>query len=517
MAAPGGQCYVDGDTSPLNAVARALLQVQHLFGVVPSIRSKGAAARKVLQKLFHLRRESEAQGGSKSSSNLQGGQSGDGATYGAIDTLVILDREVDLISPLVTPLTYEGLIDEIVTIENGRIKLDASVMGDESDDQLPLKMPTIPGMAMPDVPAAEPAAALKRAPGEKVALSLNNSDVIFSEIRDLSIERIGAFLQERAIRIRKSYAKFRDNKDASISEIHDFVKKIPSLTKEYKALNQHINIAELLKQTTDSRGFREQWQGERGMLEGEAYLDQIEDMICADVDRALFYKTLRLLCIQSLTSGGIRSNRYDSIKRLLVQTYGFEQLFTVSNLERAGLLKRKDLVLVETTSVWQSLRQRLRLIDERALNMSKPDDISYVAAGYAPLSVRLVQMLASSSWSAMGDIMRLLPGPLLEFTQLERPEELSEAVAREAANDKPLQALTVPAPGPELAGGGPAEGGGKRVMLLFMVGGLTFLEVAALRFLSRDPAYPYTIIMATTKLITGTSMLKSLSHDFKAP
>jgi hypothetical protein len=47
------------------------------------------------------------------------------------------------------------------------------------------------------------------------------------------------------------YTTFRDNKDASITEIHDFVKKIPKLTLEYKSLNQHINIAEMLKQRTD--------------------------------------------------------------------------------------------------------------------------------------------------------------------------------------------------------------------------------------------------------------------------
>lgn len=84
-------------------------------------------------------------------------------------------------------------------------------------------------------------------------------------------------------------------------------------------MNQHINIAELLKTTTDGRDFRELWQGERGMLEGEAYLDQVEDAICADTDRSLFYKTLRLLCLQSLTAGGIRSNRYDSLKRQIIQ------------------------------------------------------------------------------------------------------------------------------------------------------------------------------------------------------
>jgi hypothetical protein len=85
----------------------------------------------------------------------------------------------------------------------------------------------------------------------------------------------------------------------------------------------------------------------------------------------------------------IRSNRYDSIKRLIVHTYGFEQLFTINNfgiylsiylyiylsnwlyiyflslyvsislciylsmyLEKSGLLKRKDLLSVDTSNTW---------------------------------------------------------------------------------------------------------------------------------------------------------------------
>jgi hypothetical protein len=52
-----------------------------------------------------------------------------------------MDREVDLISPLVTPLTYEGLIDDTVGIENGRVRLDASVLGSsEQQDALTAKM-----------------------------------------------------------------------------------------------------------------------------------------------------------------------------------------------------------------------------------------------------------------------------------------------------------------------------------------------------------------------------------------
>ena len=40
----------------------------------------------------------------------------------------------------------------------------------------------------------------------------------------------------------------QENKEASISEIHEFVKKIPSLTLAHKILDQHINIAEKIKQ-----------------------------------------------------------------------------------------------------------------------------------------------------------------------------------------------------------------------------------------------------------------------------
>lgn len=39
------------------------------------------------------------------------------------DTLLLLDRNVDLLTPLATQLTYEGLIDEIYGITNGQSKL----------------------------------------------------------------------------------------------------------------------------------------------------------------------------------------------------------------------------------------------------------------------------------------------------------------------------------------------------------------------------------------------------------
>lgn len=493
------QCYVDGDTSSLNIVARALHRLQSTLGVIPNVKSKGAASRKVLQKLLHLRREEAAQ--------VQNLSSAIPGIRPEIHTLVVIDREVDLVSPLVTPLTYEGLVDDLIGIENGKIKVDASILGEDSATT------DASGAAGAAPPHNKKSQQLSGGGGvdsnAKVAVPLNNSDFIFAEIRDLSIERLGAFLQDKAIRIKDRYATFRDNKDASITEIHGFVKQIPQLTKEFKCLQQHINIAEHVKKTTDSRAFRDQWQGERGMLEGDTYLDQIEDMICADTDRTLFYRALRLLCLQSLTAGGIRSSRYDSMRRLFVQTYGYEHLFTLSNLERTGLLRRKDVMLVDTASTWAALRKQLRLIDERAgVSAARPDDISYVSAGYAPLSVRLVQLLANGGWRGIADVMRLLPGPLLEFSQSPGvAEELPEALARSNAE------LASAAPASDFYSAGAGQDGGKKILLVFVVGGLTFLEIAAFRFLSRDPSYPFHIVMATTKLCSGSGLLKFLTHD----
>ena len=36
-----------------------------------------------------------------------------------IDALIVLDRQIDLVTPLLTQLTYEGLIDELFGIKNG--------------------------------------------------------------------------------------------------------------------------------------------------------------------------------------------------------------------------------------------------------------------------------------------------------------------------------------------------------------------------------------------------------------
>eukprot|EP01039_Chlorochromonas_danica_P000911 gene911-993_t len=536
------ECHSTGDFSSLNTMAQALQKIQLLYGVIPNVKCKGSLSRKVVQQLFHLRKEEEEflerDHSSAQSSNIM--------RRSGIDTMILLDRDIDLVSPLVTPLTYEGLIDDTIGIEHCRIKVEAQLLGaDEPEPSLVFNAASNKLETKP----AEAKSERRLAPDEKVTVVLNSSDSIYAEIRNLSIEGIGPYMQEKAIHIRERYAAFKENKDASLAEIHAFVKKIPKLTKDFKSLNQHIHIAELLKNHTSTREFRRLWQDERGILEGENYLDELEELVYSDcVERKQFYRVLRLLSLQSLCSGGIKASKYDSLRKAIIQVYGIEHLQLFHQLERVGLIKKKEsLMVVDNTSSWQILRKQLRLIDDK-VNMVRPQDISFVAAGFAPLSARIVQMLSQAgSRQTVIDAMRsFLPGDFLEVIQhAHKPEELSDLLAKtpeatassgallsggltaslfqqvlgssSSANNANSalsldDALALSASSGVMENQSANSAENKKVMLVVILGGLSFLELSAFRFLSSEPQFPFRIVVATTKLINGSSMLRSLQQ-----
>ena len=70
-----------------------------------------------------------------------------------------------------------------------------------------------------------------------------------------------------------------------------------------------------------------------------------------------------------------------------MQTYGYEYVFTLINLEKMGLLKKAD-----GKGNFSAVRKGLRLVVDN-VNEREPEDISYVYSGYAPLTVRLIQYL----------------------------------------------------------------------------------------------------------------------------
>ena len=69
----------------------------------------------------------------------------------------------------------------------------------------------------------------------------------------------------------------------------------------------------------------------------------LEDAICQNSCLKL---VLRLVCLTSLCSNGLYSTDYERLKKMFLQTYGFEHIVTFSLLLRTGLINIKVPLLI---------------------------------------------------------------------------------------------------------------------------------------------------------------------------
>jgi vacuolar protein sorting-associated protein 33A len=273
-------------------------------------------------------------------------------------------------------------------------------------------------------------------------------------------------------------------------------------------LTNHIHLAELIKATTEEVAFREQWNTERAMIEGETCYEVLEELIYSSYPP---YKVLRLLCLQSLTSGGIKANRYDAFRQAIVQVYGYQFLPVLHDLEKLGWIKRKDTLFLDSTrSPFQSIRRNLILIHAE-VDTVEPDDVSYVSSGYAPLSVRLVQS-AMQGWGDKKDALQELfssvgSGRLLDIEQTNPPQDLAATL-----KEQPPQLVFKKESLGAYAKNKLASSGGKRkpTLVVVYVGGITYMEIAALRFLSKRDTFPFHIVIVTTQVLNASKMLQQL-------
>lgn len=435
--------YLEKDPTSLYQAAQAIMTLQSLYGMIPKISGKGLAANHVWEILSDLGRlDSEPTNNSH------------------IDHLILLDRAVDLISPVATQLTYEGLIDEIFEIKNTTAYLPAEKFVDNENDE--------PSDLMSD----------------KKQVILNSGDELFAEIRDKNFKGVGAALRKKA-KVISSQFEEKPGIGVSVEKMKQFVAKLPHMMATKKSLSIHTTIAELIKEVTDTSEFLESLQLEQDLMLGvdtDKVQPHIEDCIAHEEP---LIKVLRLICLQSATNSGLKQKVLDHYKREIIHTYGFQHILTLTNLEDAGLIKVQQGLRGYTV-----LRKTLRLTIENGNDVT-PNDVTYVHSVYAPLSVRLVQHIVKhGGWSSLSDILPLLPGPEFDVGQ-STPYSSNKrrgSIGSQASsiNDNP------------------------KVVLVFFLGGCTYAEISALRFLAQQEDSNVEFIIATTKLINGITFIKSL-------
>lgn len=195
------EIYLDGDTTSVYYSARALMKLQSIYGLFPKIIGKGDAAKQLAELLLRMRSEQAVINEVNVNSSSFKMPSLLNTVSNHIDQLIIVDRNIDVATPLCTELTYEGLVDEVLSIRHGFVELDASLITPQQQAQ---QAPSSPSPTNNLKNTAMPTTAGQ--PGKKKKQVLNSSDKLFSELRDQNFTVVGGMLNKLAKRINEDYA-----------------------------------------------------------------------------------------------------------------------------------------------------------------------------------------------------------------------------------------------------------------------------------------------------------------------
>ena len=470
------------------------MDVQRRHGHFPRIIGKGDGARRLADLLLRMRKELDAE----ESSGLA-----DISVRGLLpsadtESLVIIDREVDFGTPLLTQLTYEGLIDETVGIQNNQANVDTAIVG-------PATVQSQESSSRASQQSSKQA--LKR------KILLDSSDQLFNQLRGSNFAIVGDILNKVARRLENDYESRHAAK--TTSELREFVTKLPAYQSEHQSLRVHTNLAEEIMRHTRSDIFRkilEVQQSDVAGVDPTYQHEAIEELIARDVP---LKDVLRLLCLESCMSGGLRPRDYENFKKHIVQAYGYQHILTLDALEKMELLQPRSSgtsLLLPTTGTqtgsktnYSYLRKNLRLVIEE-VSEKEPNDVSYVYSGFAPLSIRLVQCVLQKPYifslvksgfasAALNSASTASPG-WLGFEDVVKSARGATFSIVQKGHDRAVRARQT------LSGNS-----GTKIVYVFFLGGISFAEIAALRFIAEQEAPRRRIVICTTSIISGNRMM----------
>lgn len=495
------QMYHDSDFSSVHNIVEGLTKLQNIYGQIPRISGQGKGAKLVCD-LLVKRRKLNSNNSTSTRSSPQ------------INHLILIDRRIDLISPFLTQLTYEGLLDEVFGINHGNITLPSEKF-QQPDDQKSKKN------------AQRPEPKFKK-------IELKSSEELYARLRDCHINAIGEILKQSARNLQIEYDECK-KEGKTIHEMRTIVKRVAHLKMAQNSQANHITIAELVKEQSLKPEFI---YGVR--IEHELLQEEKINRIMSEIDTKLLRQedplhVLQLICLQSILNNGLKPKVCEYYKREIIQNYGDDYLLLLMRLEKAHLLLGHERFYENGT--FSQLKSKFNLIND-CDDECNPNHMSYVYGGYSPLSVIVAKILAqfpqSYQWRSLGENLRLLPEPTVTYCDPNQQVGSNNLQSVDGNTGSRLTSSAVAAASMLLssasgttsavsgatsslvrrnsATSSQSSGEETRTVMVFFIGGCTFAEISALRFLTQQEEINCEFFIGTTKIINGRTFIKSMKH-----
>ncbi|XP_053933160.1 vacuolar protein sorting-associated protein 33B isoform X3 [Cuculus canorus] len=426
--------FLEGDHRWINSISRALQLLNSLYGPFGKAYGIGRCAKMSYELWQDLEKESEG--------DSQGRKP-------EIGNVFLMDRDMDYVTTLCSQVVYEGLVDDTFRIKCGSVDFG------------------------PEVTSSD----------KSIKVLLNAQDKVFNQIRNEHFSSVFGFL---SLKSRNLQAQYDRRRGMDIKQMKNFVsQELKGLKQEHRLLSLHIGACESIMKKKTKQDFQEMIKAEHSLLEGFD-IRESTSFIEEHIDRQVSpIESLRLMCLLSITENGLIPKDYRSLKTQYLQSYGPEHLLTFHNLKRIGLLTEQSagetLTAVESrvsklvtdraagkiTDAFNSLARKsnFRAISKKLglipqvdgeYDLKMPRDMAYVFSGaYIPLSCKIIEhVLERRSWSGLEEVVRLL-------------NSNESVISDSTAEDNPAWEA-------------------QRMVLAVFLGGCTFSEIAALRFLGKE-------------------------------
>ncbi|KAN0064744.1 Vacuolar protein-sorting-associated protein 33 [Thecaphora frezii] len=558
--------FADGDHTCIFRSAQALMTMQHAYGLFPRIIGKGNLARRLADLLLRQRREHLASDPTNPSLTTPST---------SIDSLIILDRSVDFATPLCTQLTYEGLIDEVVGIRNAHVEVDPALLSSTNQPaQTNLSQPSGSGtpLQMTSTPKKRKHRLDSTSDSLFAEIRDLNFAVVGEKLhraaKRLNEDYEGRHHAKTVSQIRAFVGKLGglQNEHASLRLHTGLTEKIMHFTgrEEFnRMLEIQQNLVAGLDMNAQQAGIEDMVNEERSLVAvlrllclssivgsgGGGIKAKNLEFIKREILQTYGYQHLALLL--TLQKVGLLSRAASGGGGNAVTSAGgvVTGLLGGGGVGGGGSKADKELAMggnaeVGGTGRFSSVRKALRLINDD-VDERNPADVAYVYSGYAPLSIRLVQAVAQKEaildaqatprvtelrpkahpivgWRGFEDVVYGLAGATFDEVQGNALAATTAASAGGGGGSSSGGQGGQPTTGAGVGGGG--SGGrlatsnpyqhhadGVTTTLVFFLGGVTFTEIAALRFMSRQTRNRRFVVV-TTNTLSGDSMIRDLSH-----
>ncbi|CDO92162.1 unnamed protein product [Kluyveromyces dobzhanskii CBS 2104] len=259
---------------------------------------------------------------------------------GERNDIIVFERGIDPVTPMMADLTYSGILSELDQIYN--------------------------------VPIDEE---------------------IWDQLKFLNFGAVGSNLNALAKDLQSQYESRHEAN--TISEIKNFVDNLGDLQNRQALLKEHtVQSSDLMEYLKDT-DFKDRIDFEHGIyadiLDYSTILNTITEMMCFDKEEP---EILRLCCLFSQIKNGLREKEFNALRQELVDSFGNEMIFKLDTLEKYGLFSKKH---NDGLKNYRSISKALDTVPDVDIEPTKPRDMNYAFSGVVPLFSRLLQSMFDRS------------------------------------------------------------------------------------------------------------------------